>query len=403
MVVIADGTTSALTIQSATWENADATRSKATVSTGGTSVSASTRYSNGYFSSTTLDTSAAANALLTKTVTGTDFAEKTFDFSVTPVDGAPAPTEQTGSATFSAAGSQSVSFGTITFTKVGTYTYQVSESTQSGFGWTCDNGTKTATVEVSASADGTLSAKVTSSATIANTYVTPSAVLDSDASPFLQSDVTGTGFGTKKFDFEIESGTVTYSDGTTGTSPAPEESTASLFFDAAGSKTAGFGDLTFTRAGTYTYTVSETTASANGWTCDTSDKRVTITVQGDSTGSLSITGVSMVTIANGYAASATFDTVAKAVVTKTVTGEGFAPATFGFVITPGIATYSDGSTAASRPQRRSPRRAWRSPPQATRSSTSGPSRSRRQAPTRIPSRRPLTSAVPGAATPRPIC
>ena len=110
----------ALTIQSATWENADATRSKATVSTGGTSVSASTRYSNGYFSSTTLDTSAAANALLTKTVTGTDFAEKTFDFSVTPVDGAPAPTEQTGSATFSAAGSQSVSFGTITFTKVGT-------------------------------------------------------------------------------------------------------------------------------------------------------------------------------------------------------------------------------------------------------------------------------------------
>ncbi len=349
VVVIADGTTSALTIQSATWENADATRSKATVSTGGTSVSASTRYSNGYFSSTTLDTSAAANALLTKTVTGTDFAEKTFDFSVTPVDGAPAPTEQTGSATFSAAGSQSVSFGTITFTKVGTYTYQVSESTQSGFGWTCDNGTKTATVEVSASADGILSAKVTSSATIANTYVTPSAVLDSDASPFLQSDVTGTGFGTKKFDFEIESGTVTYSDGTTGTSPAPEESTASLFFDAAGSKTAGFGDLTFTRAGTYTYTVSETTASANGWTCDTSDKRVTITVQGDSTGSLSITGVSMVTIANGYAASATFDTVAKAVVTKTVTGEGFAPATFGFVITPGIATYSDGSTAGISP------------------------------------------------------
>ena len=343
VVVVADDTTGALSVDSAVWENGEATRSKATVAEGGASVSASTTYANGYFSSVTLDTSTTAGSLLTKNVTGTGFAEKTFDFSVTPLDGAPLPTAQTGTATFSAAGGQSVSFGTITFTKAGTYQYQVHETTQSGAGWNCDDEAKTATVEVSATSDGTLSATVTASASITNGYAATPVVLHSGASPLIEKSVSGAGFGTKEFDFEIEPDAVTYSDGTTGTSPTPERSTTSLSFDAAGSQSAGFGDITFAKAGTYTYTVRETTSSGDGWTCDTADKSVSVVVQDDGEGALEVTEASMASIANSYAAAKSFDTAAASAVTKTVAGEGFAPATFGFEITPGTATYADGS------------------------------------------------------------
>ncbi len=363
VVVVADDTTGALSVDSAVWENGEATRSQATVAEGGASVSALTTYANGYFSSVTLDTSTTAGSLLTKNVTGSGFDSTSFDFAIEPdqaaySDGAsgtsPASSSSIGSATFDAAGSKNVSFGTITFTKAGTYQYQVHETTQSGAGWTCDDENETVTVEVSATSDGILSATVTTSASITNSYAAAPVVVDTDASPLIEKSVSGVGFGTKDFDFEVEPDAVTYSDGTTGTSPAPEQSTTSLSFDAAGSKSAGFGDITFVKAGTYTYTVRETTPSGDGWTCDTADKSVSVMVQDDGKGALELVGISMATIDNSYAAAGSFDTASASAVTKTVAGEGFVPATFGFKITPGTATYADGSASGISPATSSP-------------------------------------------------
>jgi pilin isopeptide linkage protein/uncharacterized repeat protein (TIGR02543 family) len=118
-----------------------------------------------------LDTSQAA--LLDMTVTGSGFAGKTFGFSIEPVGSAPAPTSSTGSATFSAAGTQTVSFGSITFDKAGTYQYTVQETTPSGDGWTCDTSAKTVTVTVTEDSTGKLSATVSQAATISNAYVEP--------------------------------------------------------------------------------------------------------------------------------------------------------------------------------------------------------------------------------------
>ena len=73
-------------------------------------------------------------------------------------------------ASFDAAGSKPVFFGTIEFTKAGTYAYQVSETTALGSGWTCAGATQTATVTVTDTGEGVLVAKVTTPATIENGY-----------------------------------------------------------------------------------------------------------------------------------------------------------------------------------------------------------------------------------------
>ena len=73
-------------------------------------------------------------------------------------------------ASFDAAGSKPVFFGIIEFTKAGTYTYQVSETTALGSGWTCAGATQTATVTVTDAGQGVLAAKVTTPATIENGF-----------------------------------------------------------------------------------------------------------------------------------------------------------------------------------------------------------------------------------------
>ena len=83
-------------------------------------------FTNTYGATGSLDTS--ANAILTKTVVadGTKWAPKTFEFSITPIDGAPLAKDSqdnditTGKATFTEAGTVTITFGTIIYTKAGT-------------------------------------------------------------------------------------------------------------------------------------------------------------------------------------------------------------------------------------------------------------------------------------------
>ena len=85
----------------------------------------------------------------TKIVTGTGFGKQTFNFTITPVDGAPAPTKPNASVEMSEAGSQAIDFGTVTFAREGKYQYKVRETGTAPNGWTFDTEEKTVTVEVS--------------------------------------------------------------------------------------------------------------------------------------------------------------------------------------------------------------------------------------------------------------
>ena len=284
---------------------------------------------NEYKPSTTIDSKAEGSAFLTKTVVadGTAWAPKTFDFQISAPEGTPMPASTTGSATFSEAGTKAVDFGTVTYTKAGTYTYTVTETTADGSGWDCDNEPKTVTVTVTDKGDGTLTATVTG-ATITNEYK-PTTTIDTDAeaSTFLTKTVVadGTAWADKTFDF-----TITAPEGT----PMPSKTAGSATFSEAGAKAVDFGTVTYTKAGTYTYTVTETTADGSGWDCDNEPKTVTVTVtdKGDGTLVATVAGAS---ITNTYSTTGTLDSSATAVLTKTVVADGtaWAPKTFEFSIT----------------------------------------------------------------------
>ena len=76
----------------------------------------------------------------------------TFSFTVTPVDGAPAPSNPTSTVTVPAGSKNgdlaTISFGTFTFTEPGTFYYEVTETTSSGGNWTCDSRTLLLTMVV---------------------------------------------------------------------------------------------------------------------------------------------------------------------------------------------------------------------------------------------------------------
>ncbi|MCR4905795.1 MAG: S-layer homology domain-containing protein, partial [Clostridiales bacterium] len=66
-------------------------------------------------------------------------------------------------------GEQTIPFGEITYDKVGTYTYTITED-ELGDGWSTTGNNATVTVEITDNGDGTLSAEVTGNKTITNEY-----------------------------------------------------------------------------------------------------------------------------------------------------------------------------------------------------------------------------------------
>lgn len=162
----------------------------------------------------TLDTN--TEAVLTKTVTadGVEWASKTFEFTIESKEPgkAPLPEDTTGTATFKEAGTQTIDFGTITFTEPGTYEYTVKETTTAEAGkpdgWTYDNEPKTVTILVTRDeATGGLSAAVTQAAEIENKYEpTGEDDTSTEAGAVLKKTVTadGTEWAPKTFEFSIE-------------------------------------------------------------------------------------------------------------------------------------------------------------------------------------------------------
>ena len=135
-------------------------------------------FTNKYFASGTLDTSKTATALLKKTVTvepagATGWSPKSFNFTIESGAGAPVPPITSASISFTAAGTEVVSFGTIRFTRAGTFTYTIQETTTAVEGdcWIYDNERKTVQVVVTDKGNGTLKICVTEPAVVTNTYV----------------------------------------------------------------------------------------------------------------------------------------------------------------------------------------------------------------------------------------
>ena len=300
-----------------------------------------------------IDTS--TTVLLTKKVVaeGTAWAGengKTFNFTITPKGGAPAPMADgaavtTGSATFSQAGEQTISFGTITFTAPGEYKYELAEDTTNlGDGWACTGSPKTVTVKVTDDGKGNLTAALEGdAATITNTYATTPAELDSST----------TAVFTKKAESELtltKSAEFTFTIASVGDAPAPTKSEGSVTFDATGQANVDFGTFTFNKAGDYEYTVTEGTLPA-GWTASSTTATIKIHVADNGQGKLRATVAQVGEITNTYGV-----TPAKAdpPVTKAVEGdvpEGKMP-TFEFTLKPNDASYpmpaesSNGSKTA---------------------------------------------------------
>lgn len=223
-------------------------------------------------------------------------------------DGDAAPfTTASATATMSK-GSNTADFffdGTFTFSKAGTYTFNVTETRHNGEelpadgtnGMTYDRHTGTITVKVEDDGKGNLKATATpgegeASTTFVNQYAAAPATATGETALKLTKEVTGAP-ALSKFDFNVTLTGGDVNNVKTGSGDGLTEfpadgitvSTKDLFDEGAqqgkqGSETVGFGDITFTAAGDYVFTVTETTTTDKaGWTYASGEQKAkTITV-----------------------------------------------------------------------------------------------------------------------------
>ncbi|MDM8162998.1 Spy0128 family protein [Collinsella intestinalis] len=295
----------------------DAEWSEVWTTNSGSSVNDAIVFNNSYTPSDATLTSAELG--LTKQLTGnrsTALAEDEFTFtmSVTAADGSdvdsvtlPNPVTVGNAADDTAENgvySGAINFGDIVFTKAGTFTIHVKENmpddaTENGDGtWTYSGVTGN-------SADHTFTYKVedkggrlvatldsaqsSGGATFTNAYAaTGTESLDG------MKNITGRDFEEgDTFTFQVK-GTATTLDGA-GTIEAPKPSGVSednwqLTINPTSGDTAtlGFGTVTFTQPGVYTYTFSEYEGELGGMTYDTGERTVVFTVTDTGTGVLNV-------------------------------------------------------------------------------------------------------------------
>ncbi|HUM83110.1 MAG TPA: FctA domain-containing protein, partial [Lachnospiraceae bacterium] len=221
-----------------------------------------------------------------KAVTGNAYTgTEDFTFDLTAVDPTTAPMPSATTATCKADGT--AKFGDITFDAEGIYIYKITEQTGATNGMkyntspvyakvvvTTDSTTGNLVATVTYGTKSAAAADITSAAvpTITNTYAITTTALA------VKKTVTSTGdtySGTEDFTFTLAKGT-----GSTKTSdvlPSPATATCKA------GDVATFGDITYTEAGDYYYTITETQGSANGMSYNTTAQKVKVTVAADAT------------------------------------------------------------------------------------------------------------------------
>ena len=180
---------------------------------------------------------------------------------------------------------QTVEFGELTFTKAGTYTFQVVENTTTdAAGWTYASGddnaqTITVTVtddQVSGQLEATteLDGEETNNPTFTNSYKAGSITTGTDNGINVQKTLTGRDWlEGDSFEFVLEA-----VDG----APMPEgDGNKVTITDKSDPKTAVFSGITYEAAGDYKYTVTETKGTLGGVTYDEHVTNVTVTIADD--------------------------------------------------------------------------------------------------------------------------
>ncbi len=195
----------------------------------------------------------------TKTLTGRDIIDGEFTFQIKDADG-----YVVGEAVNSG---NSFAFDALTFTKAGEYTYTVTEVNGGKGGVTYDNTVYTVTVTVTDNGEGELVATVSGGDVISfkNTYSSASASVELDGTKTL----VGRDMADGEFTFLLKD-----KDGNL----VDEAVNAGNVF--------AFDALTFTKAGEYTYTVSEVNGGKGGVTYDDTVYTVTVTVTDNGAGEL---------------------------------------------------------------------------------------------------------------------
>lgn len=191
-------------------------------------------------------------------------------------------------------GFAAIDFGTITYTKAGTYVYEVCERAGDASGIAYSTNRATITVVVSADKTGALSAVVSKveNPTFTNTY-TSELSYSAAGGLVITKALNGHSMAEGQFTFTVtptdaasaKALGLSEGDNTFVTPAAADGATVSI--DILGGR-----DVTFTQADagkTYSYTVSEKNDGAPGYTYDTAERTVSIAVTDDSAGKLTAT------------------------------------------------------------------------------------------------------------------
>ena len=204
-------------------------------------------------------------------------------------------------------GHAAIDFGTITYTKAGTYVYEVFEKAGDASGIAYSTNRARITVVVTVDKAGVLSASVTKveNPTFTNTY-TSELSYSAAGGLVITKTLNGHSMAKGQFAFTVKPQDaasakalgLSEGDNTFMTPAAADGATVSI--DVLGGR-----DVTFTQADagkTYSYTVSEKNDGALGYTYDTAERTITIAVTDDGAGKLTAT----TTVTGGAMGSKTY-------------------------------------------------------------------------------------------------
>ena len=238
---------------------------------------ASVKYDNKVFVNTYSAKPAQASITAKKVLTGKTLEADKYEFELKEGN------TVVGTAKNTADGS--VNFSVINYDATGTHTYTITEKAGSEAGVAYDKSSHTVTVEVVDNGQGQLTATVTgNNPTFKNTYTASPAKATVEAKKVLN----GKELEADKYEFELKEGNKLV--GTTKNTAGGSVS---------------FPEISYTKAGTYHYTMTEKAGNEPGITYDNNSYEVTVEVEDNGQGQLKATVTSEKPVfVNDYAAKA---------------------------------------------------------------------------------------------------